>query len=217
MQTQKLTDEIRDALKAANPDRPLFKKTLFGTDFVFSYITREEYLRVQDWVADNPSAKVSDVDEKLVEVGLLWPQISPTEWATLPAGAVPTLSNLIQEKSALGEEGLDEVAKAITEEKAEERPDGDVLESLKKKSPFPLKLVRLQGSYYVIRPMVRVEYTTINKQPADVDSDVEGCKKCVLFPKSVDWEKVPAGVPTALVRQILAHSGFSAPGEVEEL
>jgi hypothetical protein len=88
-----LTDETMLALKAANVDKPLFKKTLLGNDFVFTIVDGKDQKIIDEYIKSN-SGKVSvgNVDEKYVDLALKFPLLSPIEQQTLAAGVYPTLA-----------------------------------------------------------------------------------------------------------------------------
>ena len=220
MQKLELTEQIITALKDKAGDRPLYSKELFDQKFVFTTINRAEYATIMQWVESNPKVKVSDIEDKLITEALLWPQVQPHEWAVLPAGLIPTLSGLIQEKSYLDVTGaglIDATVETLVEETPSELPSEEEKERLKKSVPHSMKIVGVGGKFFVIRPMLRIEYNTLQKMDEDADGEVEGCKKCVVWPKSVDWDNVGAGIPTVCARAIMELSGFSAPSLVETL
>ena len=220
MLKKELTEEIIASIKTANPDKPLFKKTLGGQDFVFTFIDRTVYRSVMSWIEDNPKVKVSDVDEKIVDKGLLWPEITPIEWMTMPAGTIPTLASLIQEKSYLATDNVPQdwsVSESLVEyeDKAEltEKERATLKGSLKTAA----RIVTINNKAFVIRPMLRPEYSYLMKLPKEADSELEGVTKCVVWPKTVAWDKMEAGVATVLATEIMKLSGFGDSSEVEEL
>lgn len=220
MQKIELTEEIINRLKEAVGNQPLYSKELFGQKFVFTIITRQAYLQIMQWVEQNPKLRISDIEDKLVSEGLLWPEISPQEWSVLPAGLIPTLSSLIQEKSYLDIVGnglVDTTVETLSEIKQGERPTEEEKEALKASIPHSLRLIGAGGKFFVIRPMLRIEYNTLQRLDEKEDGEVEGCKKCVVWPKNIEWEFLGAGIPTILAREIMTLSGFSNPGVVETL
>jgi len=220
MPSNQLTEEIIADLKLQNDNKPLYKKTLFNQDFVFSFISREEYFYIQEWLESNPNIKISDIETKIVDEALKWPMLSPAEWALLPAGAIPTLAKHIQEKSYLDTTGAGEYSD-LSVETLVDYPAGEELteetkEKLKKSCKHTMRVVKTAGSTYVIRPMLRPEYTYLQKVEA-ADKEIEGVKTCLIWPKNVDWNNMGAGVPTVLATQIMLLSGFADPSEVTEL
>jgi hypothetical protein len=216
-----LTEEIIATLKEANPNKPLYKKTLFNQDFVFTYLTREDYQQLNAWIADNPNLRLQDVEDKMVDYGLLWPTFTPQEWAMLPAGTVPTLAKHIQEKSYLDTgDGMDNklvALETLVEAEPGEELTQETKDKLKEIKSYPMKVVVVSGTSYVIRPMLRPEYYNLQKLPKEADGEVEGVKRCLVWPKKVDWDKVGAGVPTVLASEIMKLSGFSDTSVVQEL
>lgn len=217
-----LTEEIVAKLKAAVGDRPIYKKELFGQAFVFTHINRQEYLEIQQWIDQNGATiKPSNIEEKIIDRALLWPTISPQDWAMLPAGAIPTLAKHIQEKSYIDTSGMgdydDFSLETLQEPETTQELPQDVKDKLKKEVKHPMRAVTIDGSTYVIRPMLRPEYSSLAKLPKEADGEVEGVKRCILWPKNIDWDSVTAGVPTVLASQIMLLSGFNDPSSVVEL
>ena len=94
----------------------------------------------------------------------------------------------------------------------QDKPADEDLEKIKKAVPHPLRLVSVCGGWYVVRPIMRLEFNTIrNKASADtsLDLDQEMSKVCTVFPKDVNWDAIPAGVASALSKQIVDMSGFN--------
>jgi len=223
MEKIELTDEIKEQLKEEAGGRPLFKKTIAGQDFVFTYLTRSQYVAIQQWIADNQdSVTVAHIDEKVVGTALLWPKLTPQQWAMLPAGVVPNLSVNIQEKSYIRTDNVESFREFSVEDLSpgtfERRTiSEEEKEKLKATVPHALRLVRILGNDYIIRPMLRPEYSALQKLPRDSDSEAEGVKRCVVWPKNLNLEELPAGIPTQLANQIMAISGFLDEGIIEEL
>ena len=217
-----VTPEIVSALKAQYPGKSFFKKNLFGQDYITTTLTRAQYRQITEWAAKNPNVKPSQFDDEFIKHGLVWPEIGPVEEMTLIAGVYPTLSQLIQEKSLLTPANGD-FASLYTAEVLVEREDAvaftpEEIERVKSDSPFPLHLVTILGQGYVVRPLLRAEWTSLNNSNQEnQDTDVKICERCVRLPGKLKWEEKDAGVPSALARHILLYSGFQNEGEAEEL
>lgn len=102
----------------------------------------------------------------------------------------------------------------------------------KKKDHGKIAKSTLNGDVYIYRRLGRKEHLQIQKDvfPAGVPVDPQMIKpeenaaiedsivkSCVLWPESIDVEKLDAGVPANLVPSILYFSGFVTPQEPEEL
>lgn len=216
-----LTEEIIEKIKAENEGKAIFKRNISNQDYVFTYISRSEYKEIQDWIEANPKVLPSDIDDKILSYGLLWPQVMPYEWTAKPAGVVPTLSRLIQEKSALDPMGTGDIdgllTDVITNFDPVVGPTEEEIKGLIKSCPHPLKLVKVCGKAFVIRPILRPEYTALQKLPDNVDAEIEGCNRCILWPKSVSWDNLCAGIPATISREIMLLSGFSGNQDTVEL
>jgi len=220
MTKYELTQEIIDNLKTTYPDSPLYKKTLFGQDFVFTHIDRATYRLINEWIESNPKVKVSDVDSKMVDYALLWPKFTPVDWMTMPAGAIPTLAKLIQDKSYLATDDSPNdwySAETLVESTVTQKISDKERETLKNSIKAPARIVTIQNRDFVIRAMMRPEYSALMKLPKEVDGEVEGVKGCVIWPKNVQWEKLEAGIPTVIATEVMRLSGFGDTGNVTEL
>lgn len=218
----KLTQEEISKLKEKYPDRPLYCKTIAGQDYVFTYINRPEFLEIQEWLANNEKIPAHEIDDKVMSVALLYPELDERLLSVLPAGLAPTLSQAIQEKSYIdmstGYMDLD--VDVIREPEEKEKPDKDVIESVKKKVTHPLRLVRACNNWFIIRPLLRIEFMAMQKKIEDksIDAEKESVDKCVVWSTVEDYDKEVAGIVPVVSRQILIFSGFSDVGvEVTEL
>lgn len=222
IEKQELTEELIAVLKE-KVDKPLFKREICSQDFVFTYINREEYTEIQKWIDDNgANIKPSDIEDKIVDYGLVWPQINPVQWSALPAGAITTLAKHIQEKSYLDPSGYGEfddlVVETLVDNTKPEKLTDEIRNELKKTCPHPMKSVTIGNKIYVIRPMLRKEYTDLQKLSKDLDGEVTGVNRCLMYPKNVDWENSPAGNVSILATKIMQISGFDTDNvKVEEL
>jgi hypothetical protein len=215
-----LTDSIIENIKQEMGDRPIYKKTMFGQSYVFTYIDRSQYLGIQKWSLDNPNINPSDIEDKIVEYGLVWPKLKPHEWSTKPAGIISTLSRDIQEKSGLDPLDMGDpnslFVDVIQDKPDYPQPSDEEVKEILGKVKHQLRKMTVEGRTFIIRPILRVEYVGIQRMPDTTDLEVESCKKCVVWPKDVDWSNVEAGVPTLVAKQVGLMSGFEA-SKIEEL
>lgn len=221
MPKQELTKDIIEELKKKNEGRALFKKEVAGQEYVITPLTREKYQDISEWSSKNPNIKMSAYDEKIVESGLLWPQIHPTEEPTLLAGLYPTLAEIIKEKSLLtapdGDFSKLYTCESLKDKDDEPSPTQDDIDKIKSSSPWPLHLVHVRGEHYIVRPLLRHEWNQLSSLPENMDTDVECCNRCVSWPSKPNWGGKEAGIPSVLSRHIMLISGFSQDGDVTEL
>jgi hypothetical protein len=96
-------------------------------------------------------------------------------------------------------------------------PGEDELKTLKESSRLPLHMVTVLGRVYVVRPILRPEWSQLQQQDDNIDKDVAVAERCVVWPKNTGFADVAAGIPLVLSRHILTISGFQDMGDVEEL
>lgn len=221
---RELNEEIIKSLKEANPDRALYKKNVAGQDYIFTYLTKTDHGLIADWITDNQGKlKPSDVDDKIVNYGLLWPLLSPVEGLSVPAGVHPSLSKYIQEMSGLDPDGVENIPYVSYEQLVEYTPVYSIsveeIDKAKKTFKVPLRKVTIDGDEFIIRPLMRPEFTSIQKNSGTdgFDGELETTKKCMLLPKDVNFDKLRAGIPGILAEQVMSLSGFVNDSEIEEL
>jgi hypothetical protein len=195
---------------------PIFKKNIRGRDYIFRMLTRGDRNYLQDWSSQNPNAKFSEYDDIVVERVLLWPNLNSIEKNTLPAGINDVLSNVIQQKAFMipGEDTLE--CEQVSSVFVEQKPSDEEIEDAKSKTSNPVFKVGIAGIYFLVRPLLRLEYKTMAGNEG-IDYQVETCKRCTLWPKEYKWNDCPAGIPEVVAGQILKSSGFQDEGSCEEV
>lgn len=211
-----LTEELISKLKADNPGVPLFKKQLYGQDYVFTYLTREDTRRLREWTERNPNVKVTDYDDHVVQIALKFPEIDPVNEATLAGGVYETLSGLIQKKSLLLPGEVSVEAEAVTTDDRETQLSSEEIAKVTKGLGHPASLVRVAGRQFVIRPITRLEWKQLQAAQVD-DIEVALCKRCTLLPANFDWDKELGGLASVVSAQIMRISAFQDEGTCEEL
>jgi len=210
---EKLTKEILEGLRKQARERPLFSAEFSDQEFVFTTITRSQYAELEDWIRRSQNVPTSEIDEQIVERGLLWPNLDPIQRSMLTAGVIPSLSRMIQEKSYLSVDGdVTNVAAILLKDyEREEDVQEEAIAELKAVATYPMKAVNMCGKSFVVRPIFRGELSGIRRRgetdpSMDVDSEI--AKLCTLYPKGLDVEHLPAGVASVLSQQVLLLSGF---------
>ncbi len=63
---------------------------------------------------------------------------------------------------------------------------------------------------YIWRKLTKAEYQMIDEtDTSDEEKEDMVCQVCLLYPKYIDYNKGPGGIPTALTSEILIYSGFN--------
>lgn len=220
-----LTEDVVKHLKDTNPGVKLYKKNIAGQDYVYKYLTNEDYKHILEWVSQF-GARINNeaLDEKIVSYGKMWPDMTLEEVLTLPAGVYVTLSKAIQEASCLPTEDSPMDYLNVEELNADENlttlSEKDA-ELLKSSYNYKLTKVNVYGNDFVVRPLIRSEFNAIQKKAladANLDIELETVKQCLVFPKldEVQVQKVRAGIVGILSNQVMVSSGFDSGASVVE-
>lgn len=220
-----LTQEDIDQLKATFGK--VYKVKAADIDFVIRPLYKDDQVVLNDLVKTNENLTQADFDDKVVDLGLVGPRpdYSKGGWVALPAGIVPTLSTFIQAKSGYivqdAPDALSVKIEKIGKQDVFSKPSQEDIDKIKQSCPFQLRLISIEGEYYVIRPVTRQEFRSAmakSQESADVLSrDEEIAKKVTMWPKNTDWDKKPVGFPETIANFALGISGYNLDAEAEEL
>lgn len=227
MKVVELTDAVVEQLKNSCGGIPLYKEKLNKQEFVFTCINRNSWREIQKWLRDNIRGNngtvqglMGEIEARIVSKGLIWPKVGDSEWSLLPAGIESSLARAIAEKSLLDIDGSNPFSFEVNSvSDVPNYPDitDEELATLKRECPHQLYKVRAGDRQFVIRPMLRLEYNSLQKIADMDDQELEGCRKCVLWPKGIQWEDEVAGLTTSIAGALANVSGFTAGYEIEEL
>jgi hypothetical protein len=166
---------------------------------------------------------IQDVNEKIFDACVLWPEFSLDEKMALPVGVIPSVVKSIQEKSGFID--IDIFQRVLA-------PDtftttvrdfdfwGDLEDEDAKKlkedcKPFALYRTRIGRFVFVIRPMTRIDLQVASQAN---DDQLTLAKSVTMWPKDVPWEHIPAGIIDILGRKANEISGWTeTESEVEDL
>lgn len=220
-----LTPEYIEQLKEQHGK--IYKVKAADIDFVIRPLYKDDQQVLNDLVKTNANLTQADFDDKVVDLALVGPRADHSKggWAALPAGIVPTLSTFIQAKSGYivqdAPDSLGIKVENLGKTVVFTRPTQEEIDELKAVCPFQLRLVTIEGEYFIIRPVTRQEFRmAMNKSQESGDAlsrDEEISKKVVMWPKKLDWSGKPVGYPETLTNFALGISGYSLDAEVEEL
>jgi hypothetical protein len=203
----------------------LYKVPIEEYEFVIRPIYPEEWNVIRKIIDANPGMAMEELNEKITNIGLVGPvpDAAMGAWTTLPAGLPTTLAMWIRAKSGFMVPELDSAMPIITPIGGitkPTKPEDKEIEDIKSKCPFAIKQLAFEDDIFVIRPITRQEWRTIvqDAQAGDATIRDEGvCKRCVLWPKAINWDKKPAGYCETVANYILSISGYNLTSEVTEL
>lgn len=225
-----ITEKQIQDLKEAYPKDALFKWTTPNKkdDVILRAISSELMANIVDIIRESElagkSLPVQEVNDTIFDNCVLWPSFSVEDKESLPIGIIPSIVKTIQEKSGFIDIDIFQRVLApdtfttlirdfdfwpdITEEQSK------VLKEESK--PFSLYRVRISKWVFVIRPMTRVDIQ-VATQATDEQSTL--ARSITMWPKDVEWEKIPAGIIEILARKGNDISGWSGDTDctVEEL
>ena len=217
-----LTSEIIGDLKQIFPK--LFRVKQADQDFVIRPMTRAEWMFIQSMAMSNPKFSQNDLDDKVVEYGLVWPNWNPMiDFASLPAGIIPNLSLHIQSRSGfrtgLPIEVEEEYETVQDNPVVWDAPSDKDIADLKVANKLPMSKVTADKQIFIVRGIRRPEWTELNKrQGTKDDTEMALIEKALLFPSKDMLGAILPGTVHVLSEQILQLSGFTEePTESEEL
>lgn len=223
----KASKEVLEELKEAY-NCPLF---LYPTpdgkhDFVFKAISHQLHARIRKMEADSKEKGMdlpkSEVDSLLFEECVVWPVMTPEEIDGVPVGLMSTIPKVIQEKSGFTEidirgNVLGPNISVIPVNSAVSWPDytPEELKEVKDNTPFMLVRLRMDGLVFLVRPMTRADMMVAQTA---LDNSLSVAKCVTMWPKEVDWDKIPAGYIDQIGNVALSISGWETPNvEVVEV
>lgn len=208
-----------DKLKAENPGHKLFKVEVGARTFIMKDMLHYDYTQNMSGLL-RTAVPEEDQDTYLVLKYLLDPMISPIEIGSLPAGTMPTLKNVLFQKS--GFSALP-VTTAVGDDPEQPFPTDEQAQIVRAKQPGDLMLSRLtvMGYTFIVRGVRRVEFKKA-KAAADAaggDQDVfsELIVRAGLCWPEVDVDTIPAGLIEVVSTEIARLSGFQEPSTVVDL
>jgi hypothetical protein len=226
--TPEIAAELKNALQVSGLPIKLYKVNFDNETYIIRPLMLRDWLEVQKFIqSNNGQLRQDQIDRKVVELGLVWPQeiIHPLRWEIQRAGLQKSLADQIMARSGfiVGDVDQSEFLKVepLTTMETGPRPTPEVVEELKEQTDWPLKLVFLDGEYFVIRPLSRAEWTVLTKMGDGTDVDVATCEKvCVWskeFPEKPSFDDRVGGCASTLSALTMQFSGFNSQPQIEEL
>lgn len=216
MKTNQVTQETIDLWKSQYG--AVWRISIAGQDFYYRALTRQEYLQLQRQVAEGKVA-LDEMDDKIVELALLSPDWSASDFNQLAAGVLFTLARKIREASGFVER------ETPAEPVFDQLPRFDVSEeeiAAAKTGHRYLALVRVGESRFLVKPVSRQEWNEIRRKDlvsGQFDVEIEVCRYGLVAPTAdrVLSADLPAGYITQISNAILQCSGFGEEPVVEEV
>ncbi len=228
---RELAPEVIDGLKADLTERGLpaqiYKFVADGDTFVFRPLYRPDWNQIQAFVQDSQgNVRQDDLDRRICEKALLWPEetLHPAVWETQKAGYQGSLAKMVLARSGFFDPEIDQssylrVEPLVTVPRGE-KPAPEVVETLKAKYNWSLKLVQIDSEYYVVRPLSRGEWKLITSGD-DPDVDLAAAERATVwsreYPSKPSFDGKVAGTCRSLSEVIMMLSGFVSQPTVEEL
>lgn len=230
---QPLTPEIIEAMKEAMVAHGLppkiYKFEIDKDVFVFRPLFRADWNEINGFIqANQGNVKQEDVDRRVCERGILWPEhvMMPMIWDFQRAGVQSTLAKHILGRSGFFDPDLDQrdylKIEPIANVERGPKPSPEVVVELKGRFPtFALKGVYIDGEYYVVRSLSRAEWKMLSTDSDDVDLDLTTAERATIwstdFPNPPNFGARLAGTVRALSEVIMQASGFLVQPVIEEL
>lgn len=211
---------IKQAAFEAGLGDKLYSFQLDDQQVVFRPLMRGDWNEIQAFVQTHRGQVTPEaLEQKVCEKAILWPIqiVHPLHWERQRAGLQRTLAQYIQARSGFIDENLDQSAYMKFEPlytlEVGPKPDPQVVEELKASNPdWPLKLVMIEGDYYVIRPISRSEWRSITSAGEDQDYNLLTAQRAVVwskeYPEKPNFNDKVGGLVPTLADAIMAFSGF---------
>lgn len=222
-----ISKEEQDQLKQLYKNQPLFKWTSPNKkdDVIFKAINLSLMNKINELIkladgADKP-IPVKEVNEVIFDECVIWPSFSIEEKELLPVGTIPSIVKIVQEKSGFLDIdvfnrilGPDQYSIQVNDYDYWPDPTEDELKKLKEKTKFQLHRARIGRWVFIVRPMTR---TDLQIASAGLDEHLTLSKAITVWPETVDWDVIPAGIIERLSGIANEISGWSTDSSVEEI
>lgn len=223
----KISDKERDELKLLYPAGGIYKFVFPNQkdEIVFTAISQVTANKIavlkEDAIVNKRPLPVDDINRKIFDECVLWPQLTLVEKETLPIGIIPSVSKIIQEKSGFLNYDIHGRVLAPDYSTSMIRPlpswgdiSEDELKTLQDSTKFSLFRAKIEHMVFIIRPMTR---TDIRVSLQSNDDQIALVKSVTLWPENVPWDELPAGWVEALGRVATEISGWEPNVNVEEI
>jgi hypothetical protein len=223
----KISDEELAQIKATMPPNlALYKYPHKNGDVLFTPITKALLDKVTDLLSKIAEGQANytfqDMEERIVDECVLWPKLTLDDKLKLPVGAIPSIAKAIQEKSLFLEVDIFRrtIGPDITSVLIKDfnywsniTPE-EVAEIKAAAGNAMLYRVKIGQWLFYTRPVTRVDTKFFLTAE---DQDLAMCRCVTVWPKTVEWGDLPAGVIVTLANQITRLSGcYDADVDIEE-
>ena len=220
-----ITPELIEKIKKANPGKQLFKWAQMG--IIYKPIDRELNDRVmklsnEAFIKDSGNIPFREIEDLVVSECVLFPKLTPEDRKDIPVGTYTTLNKVIHEKAnfididifnrALGRDSFSETL--VDFEYWDDITDED-LEKLKIDYPHAIYRVFVGEYVFIIRQLTRRDVEVCYDK---TDPVFEKVKRTVVWPRTINWDGIPAGVVEKVFDELQNVSGFmESKVTIEEL
>lgn len=228
--TQDIIDNLKKLIASHGLEPKIYKFTFDGDVLLFRPLYRADWNEIQAYIRANKNdVPKDDLDRMICERCLLWPEeiMHPGLWEIQRAGIQESLADECLFRSGFFDPTRDnqgEIMKVETLSTIEPgpRPTPEQIAELKAKYNWPMKLVFINGDYYVVRPLNRGEWKLIQTSE-DPDPDMliveRACVWSRNYPNGPDFSDKVAGTVRSLSSVVVEISGLLVDNRptVEEL
>jgi hypothetical protein len=219
--------ELKEAYNGIG--QPLFITTTTDNkgqnhDVIFRPIFHELYYSIQNLSDENRARggliPQRDIDEKIFDECLVWPEITPEERLLLEVQVIPTFSKIVQEYSGFTEVDVNgnwigPNTSTLPIKDYDYWPDYtlDEVKQLKESVPFQLFRARIGKWIFIVRPLTTQDVRIAQTQ---TDSALTLARATVMWPEpnKIDWSVIPAGIVDTISNIATKVSGWDV-GDVE--
>lgn len=225
--TPELIAELKQMLASRGLPEKLYKFTIGDQEVVFRPLLIGDYVVIQEFIAANDGrVKQDEIDFKICEKATLWPQdlLWHEKWEVQLAGLQSTLSKQVLARSGFFVDEIDQsefmAVEPLTTVDPGPKPEPAVVQELKARFKFPLKLIQVDGEYFAVRPLSRAEWKVVSAGDA-AEMDLAVAERATVWskesPTAPNFADRVAGTARTISELVMAISGFSSQATVEEL
>lgn len=211
--------QVAEELRAAGYDGPI-KSTKIGDGYKFAYrwLLPQEYEAIVESLP--PGATRQEMHLAVVQTAC-YPQLTEDEWLQLGMGFLPTLNEKVEILSgrplpnAILHFASDEELASFEAWDEPTDEEIDEIHNEAKELGCCVKMTKIMGFTMAYRSVTGAEFNSIQRATEDAQQKAL-LELAIVWPKGLDWDKLPGLMGGALEQKIYFLSGYQSEPDIEE-